>query len=542
MVTLLAERIERPTATRTLILGAGALALLFVLAIGARLVGITLFITPDEDNWMRRTGNFAQALESGDLRRTFQSGHPGVTTMWAALLGTGPEVARLAGVTVQDHPVTREPGFMPLLIRARLGLVVVNAALLVGIVALSWRLMGLLPALLGGILLALDPFLVAHSQVVHVDGLSAGFMTVAMLAAGVYWWAGGRPGYLVLCGVASGLAVLTKAPSLVLGLLVPVVAFTAPLVDRAAWPLSRVVRSLIVAGLIGLVVIFALWPTLWVAPIETLVRAARFTLETSAEHRPGNYFLGRPVADPGPLYYPVAMMFRLSPLVLAGLVALGVLLPPRSLFRPTLLLLLFIFGFVLFLSLAGKKLDRYTVPAFPALSLLAGMGLWTLGSWIAPYLRQTRAGEQVRRSAAALAVLLLLIGHSLPLVMVAPYALAYYNPIVGGGPAAARVLLVGWGEGLDQVAEYLNAEPSPERQLISVYFPLELSFQGMVTGTVTQFSDSRPVNFVVDYVNAAQRGHTPPDVFGREPEREVWINGILYARVYRFDPPRQVRE
>jgi hypothetical protein len=327
----------------------------------------------------------------------------------------------------------------------------------------------------------------------------------------------------------------------VLGLLVPVVAFTAPLVDRAAWPLPRLVRSLIVAGLIGLVVIFALWPSLWVAPVETVVRAARFTLETSAEHRPGNYFLGRPVADPGPLYYPVAMMFRLSPLVLAGLVALGVLLPPRSLYRPTLLLLLFTFGFVLFLSLAGKKLDRYTVPAFPALSLLAGIGLWTLGSWIAPYLGRTRAGERVRRSAAALAVLLLLIGHSLPLAMVAPYALAYYNPIVGGGPAAERVLLVGWGEGLDQVAEYLNAQPSPERHLISVYFPLELSFQGMVAGTVTQFSDSRPVNFVVDYVNAAQRGHTPPDVSGREPEREVWINGILYARVYRFDPPRPVR-
>jgi hypothetical protein len=502
---------------------------------------VTLFVTPDEDNWMRRTGNFAQGLGQADFRRTYQSGHPGVTTMWLAWLGTGPEVARLAGITVQDHPVTREPGFMDLLIRARRGLIVANALLLVAIVALAWRLMGLGPALLGGIILALDPFPVAHTQVVHVDGLSAGFMTVAMLSAGIYWWAGGRPSYLVLCGLASGLAVLTKAPSLVLGLLVPMVALTARLVDGAAWPWMRLARSLIVVGLVGLAAVFVLWPTLWAAPIDSIVQAVNFTLATSSEHRPGNFFLGQAVADPGPWYYPVAVMFRLSPLAVAGLVALGVLLPPRSLRRPTFLLLLFVVGFVLFLSLASKKLDRYSLPIFPSLDLLAGIGLWTLGTWIAPYLGPGRLGTRTRRTALALAAVILVIGHSLPLAMVAPYPLAYYNPLVGGGPAAGRVLLVGWGEGLDQVAAHLNAQPSPEQQLIAVYFPLELSFQGMVTGTVTQFGDPRPVSYLVDYVNAAQRGQTPSEVAGLVPEREVWINGILYARIFRIDPPRRVR-
>jgi 4-amino-4-deoxy-L-arabinose transferase-like glycosyltransferase len=461
--------------------------------------------------------------------------------MWVALLGAGPEVARLAGVTVQDHPVTREPGFMDLLVRARVAMVIVNTALLVAIVALAWRLLGFGPALLGGLVLALDPFLVAHGQVVHVDGLSAGFMTVAMLAAGVYWWAGGRPAYLALCAVASGLAVLTKAPSLVLGLLVPVVALSAPLVDRGAWPWRRVLGSLVVVGALGLAVVVLLWPAFWVAPLDTVKRAVTFTLATSAEHRPGNFFLGQPVADPGPWYYPVAIVFRLSPLALAGLVALGVLLPSRPLVRPTLLLLLFVCGFILFLSLAGKKLDRYTLPAFPSLDLLAGLGLWTLGAWIVPYLTERGISVQARRSFMALGVVMLAIGQAVPLAMVAPYALSYYNPIVGGGPAAARVLLVGWGEGLDQVAAHLNAQPGADRQMISVYFPLELNFQGMVAGTVTQFGDVRPVDYVVDYVNAAQRGQTPSEVVGLAPEQEVWINGILYARVFRFDPPRRVR-
>lgn len=545
MVTLLArgaERTERPTITLPLVLRVSALALLFFLAFGARHVGMTLFITPDEDNWMRRTGNFSQGLEDGEYRRTYQSGHPGVTTMWIARLSTGPEVSRLAGVTRQDHPVTREPGFMDLLIRARRGMIVANALVLVGIVALMWRLAGIWPALLGGIILALDPFVVAHTQVVHLDGLSAGLMTVAMLAAGIYWWAGGQPGYLVLCGVASGLAVLTKAPSLVLGLLVPIVALAAPFLDRQAWPWRRVLRSLVVVGLLGAATVVALWPSFWVAPVETVTRAVRFTLETSAEHQPGNYFLGRAVADPGPGYYPVAIMFRLSPLALAGLVSLVVLLPPRSHRRPTILLVLFVVGFVLFLSLAGKKLDRYTLPAFPSLDLLAGIGLWTLGVWIVPYLDRRRISLATRRALIVGALVALTVAQSIPLAMVAPYALAYYSPLLGGGPAAVRVLLVGWGEGLDQVADYLNAQPDAGQQLIAVYFPLELNFQGMVAGTVTQFGDSRPVNYVVDYVNAAQRGHSPPDLAGLVPEREVWINGILYARVFRLDPPRRIRD
>jgi hypothetical protein len=42
-------------------------------------------------------------------------------------------------------------------------------------------------------------------------------------------------------------------------------------------------------------------------------------------------------------------------------------------------------------------------------------------------------------------------------------------------------------------------------------------------------------------VNAAQRGQTPAEVAGMAPVQEVWINGIQYARVYRFEPPRRIR-
>ena len=61
------------------------------------------------------------------------------------------------------------------------------------------------------------------------------------------------------------------------------------------------------------------------------------------------------------------------------------------------------FGFVMFVSLASKKLDRYVLPAFPSLDLLAGLGLWTLGTWIVPYVvktNQSRAARPISSAAA----------------------------------------------------------------------------------------------------------------------------------------------
>jgi len=60
--------------------------------------------------------------------------------------------------------------------------ILVNSALLVGCVALGWRMFwdpG--RRVSGGLLLALEPFVIAHkARVVHVDALSAGFIAVAV--------------------------------------------------------------------------------------------------------------------------------------------------------------------------------------------------------------------------------------------------------------------------------------------------------------------------------------------------------------------------
>jgi len=43
-----------------------------------------------------------------------------------------------------------------------------------------------------------------------------------------------------------------------------------------------------------------------------------------------------------------------------------------------------------------------------------------------------------------------------------PYFFSYYNPLAGGSSRAPQVMMIGWGEGMDQAARYLNQKPDAE--------------------------------------------------------------------------------
>jgi hypothetical protein len=174
------------------------------------------------------------------------------------------------------------------------------------------------------------------------------------------------------------------------------------------------------------------------------------------------------------------------------------------------------------MTLGAKKLDRYMVPMIPLLGILGGLGLWLVGSALA---------ARVRMLTFALPAILLV--QPLQWWMAQPYPLSYYNPLLGGGPTAERLMLVGWGEGLDQAAAYLNAQPDAAQSTVAVFYPLTVNFQALLRGTAVNQGGDNPTTFVVDYVNARQRRQTPRQVIGREPDHIVRINGIDYARIYR---------
>lgn len=63
------------------------LIFLFFLAWLPRALALDAYVSPDERKWLARSANFAYALSHADFAQTFQREHPGVTVMWAGMLG-----------------------------------------------------------------------------------------------------------------------------------------------------------------------------------------------------------------------------------------------------------------------------------------------------------------------------------------------------------------------------------------------------------------------------------------------------------------------
>ena len=505
----------------------------FGLALVTRLVGLDVALTADEPLWMQRSVRFGTAVLNETPIATYGAGHPGVTVMWAGFMGLGPERTARASADRyhQLDRLTRAPEFLSWLSTARTSVTVAVAGLVALLVLLAVKLFGPGPGLVGGLLLLLDPYVVGSTRVLHVDALLAPLMAVSALAGLLYWTGARRRRYLVLSATAGSLALLTKTPAVFVGLYFGLLA----LATARPWTAPRAAGALpiLLWGFIAAAVYFAAWPAMWADPLTTARDVLDFVRATGGTaHLSGNYFFGQPLDDPGPLFYPVALAFRLGPIASIGLLALA--LPQRSRPRwgvPVAWLLVYVVLFVLMLSLGAKKLDRYLLPAILVLDLVAGVGLWHLA-------RRLRPGRP-----ANLGLALAVAVQAAVLCRAYPYPIAAYNPLLGGTAGAEQAIMLGWGEGLDQVAAYLNARPDAKRLNVVVHYPYVL--RPLVVGSAVPIAPylhegpgipRPPIEYFLVYVNAAQRERIPPlarvAMEHGPPEFTAYVHGQPYAWLY----------
>lgn len=519
------------------------LTLILMVVLLLRVTGLGTFITIDEPTWAARSQNFYDALIEGDLFGTYQSEHPGVVTMWIGTLAV--RVARAAeGFTPRLQVLRilwnavfgRNDGLSSVTFWARWGVALVTWG---GILALYFplrRLFGKAVAPLGVLLVGLNPLFLAHSRLHHLDALLTTFVMLSVISLLAYRKRDGyRRRYLVLSGIFGGLAMANKSPG---GLLVPWMILIL-LVD--AWPgereerwqrLGRGVGRMFVWGLVAVGTVFVLWPAMWVRPLAVMQRLVEGALRQGmSPHELGNFFWFERRADPGPGFYPVAWAFRTTPLVVLGLVGLGLCEKWDARKRHILLMVLFIVGYVAFMTASSKKFDRYILPIFPLLDILAAVGIVSLvrhGASILGDVRSTSAFSVITPLIAGLYLALILPTY--------PYYLAYYNDMLGGGPVASNILLYGWGEGLDEAAAYLNSKPEASELHVAAHYINQ--FRPFFEGTATLAGRAPLVepDYFVLYSCAVQR-HFVPEVTGRlygieEPEYTVRVKGLEYAWVY----------
>jgi hypothetical protein len=518
------------------------------------------FVAVDERSWLTRSGNFYLALSQRDWAATFQRYHPGVVTMWLGTFGflasypdypadaAGQITSMSDGIEDFLHDHGHPP--MTMLAAGRSVVVLATVALLVLAFWLAAELIGPRAALAGVLLAGFEPLGLGLSRMLHVDGLSAVLMLVAVLA-----WLRGRTqrrrGDLVLSGVMAGLAWLTKSPSLMLG---PLVALLAAIDVITAWaqqrrfPWAEVRRALAdgaIWGLVAAAVFVALWPAMWVDPVGSLRQILAAAGESAAEgHTKQLYFAGQIVeGDPGPHFYPITYLWHTTPMTLLGLaLALvgGIVTARRRdlTWRSTGLLALYALAFVALMTLGSKKFPRYLLPAFYPLDLVAGVGWAAALAWTGRGPRPMGTRPWARRWLLPV----VLAGQAALALPHFPYYFTYYNPLLGGAAKAPQTLMIGLGEGLDEAARYLNAKPDAE-QLAAAAWYRGGSFNYIFVGQDLDIEDFYRADYAVLYAHQWQR-QVPDarllDYFATlTPEYTVTLHGLDYAWVYdlRVAPP-----
>ena len=548
-----------------------ALFLLMVSIWVPRVLKLKEFVTIDEPLWVTRSGNFYCALSKGNFSYTFQREHPGVTTMWVGLLGflwESPDyiINCPDDVEEQEHEgVLRGMGFDPLALLAAgrfFSILAVTIILVLGFLY-ARRLLGFWPAWVGFLLIAFDPFHAAISHFLHIDGLSSSFILLTLLAFLCYQHEH-RLRDLVVSGIAAGLSCLAKSPGF---FLFPFIGLLALLDLAKNWTALRNTRTvkqigiqfvwpLFLWGLVAMGIFTLLWPSMWVDPVGTLARVFdKANHYASVGHRKPIFFDGQ-IIENGNLglefyyFYPLTYLWRSTPVVLAGLLAAVVafvkrtsLLEQKHIRHLLVACLLFVLLFTFMMTLAGKKFDRYLLPVYPVLDLVAAVGWVSIAHWLGGIRRLQHIG-------AFAALGLAVVGQLIPLAISFPYYLSYYNPLLGGGRKAPEVMQIGWGEGLDLAAEYLNAKPGAEQlKVFSWYEPGSFSyfFKGESDGIParhkledvnwgTDFFSSDA--YVVTYIHQWQRReswHLTDYLATQVPEKSIWINGLEYVRIYKLN-------
>jgi len=495
--------------------------------------------------WYPRSVMFIHSVTHGDWGETVYSEHPGVTTMWLSGLAL-----RLAGVTPElrpDGPYV-DPASLTAL-RSAIGvlpLASVIAALIVLLYLSLTRLFDRTAALSAALLVALDPFFLANSKVLHVDGLLAAFMATSALALLVYvnGVSERRYRWVVLSGALAGLALLTKSPAL---FLLPYAALClAVSVLADLWQgvrqgvrqglLTAACGSRVLAGLIWLAVLAlvycALFPAMWVHPLATLKTVyGQASLRINWPHPNPIYFLGRAfIGDPGPTYYLYTWAYKVTSLVsVFALIALLYATFGKTRPRHRRIAVGLVFAFVLFFTLqmmlGAKKMPRYLLPAFPLMDILAGVGLvW----WAKPF----RSARSPDRSLVALALLL----QAALILPRHPYYDTYFNELAGGARAGVAAISTQWqGEGLDMVARLLNKLPDAEHQTVGTH--KAVLFRQYFVGQTVDVDE--PADWHVFGVNNVLKGVGRPDYQTwelyrrRRPWHTVVFDDIPYVWVHR---------
>ena len=507
--------------------------------------------------WYNRAVSFGDALLARDWAGTYQRYHPGVTTMCLSGIGLkllgwqqGLSSEQLLGLA----PI--KPGTLNDGVTAGVIPLAFAIALCIALTyPLLSRIVGRKAALSGSCLLALNPFYIAYSKVLHVDALLATFMLVSALFL-LNYLQRGRWFDLVLSGVFAGLAFLTKSPGLFLipyaGLAVGMYRLVKSESDcgqraRTTGWLRQIVTLMGVLAIwagIAAAIFVVLWPAMWVEPMDALRQVGgRIIFHVETAHRNPIFFNGQVMfEDPGLPFYLATIAWKTTlvtlPACCAALVFALLRFRRSEPSRVAGMLIAYVFFFTIQMGLSARKGLPYLLPAFPALDVAAAVGL-VQGAEAIGRLRWWRNRGWISTALVALAVVL----QAVVVLPRHPYYGTHHNALLGGSRVARRILpLQDQGEGLDLAARYLNTLPRAQRASAELHKRSAEIFGRNFVG-LTSIGNDPPANYRVYYVNQVMRhlgGEEWDDTWEVDrhnvPLWSIAFDGVTYVWIYGAPP------
>lgn len=465
-----------------------------------RILDLSAFQTADEKRWVSNTVGFITNLAHGDLSHLMQQPHPGITTQWL-----GSPTVFSSSWTIRKLPLVLAQSLM---------------VLLIGYFIL--RIFDKRTAFIATFLLAIDPLLIAHTRIYAMDSLLSLSLMLSIILL-FLWSKTNRRRYLVFAAFSAAAAVLSKLSGLLIIPFSLLVMVYLSYVGRDSNRSAHIIfpwRTMLLWALSLLISLVVILPSLAFNP--QLVISDMVSWFKSDDYQ---------LHQIGPVYYLGTLAFFTTPLHWFAVLLLPLLLLKKHFSFPSkkLLVALIVFSllFLVMMSLGSKKGDRYILPVFLALDIITGL----IVSWL--------LSQDLRRwsvKVVGLCIFGLLVLQFFYISSLHPHELSYVNPIT-------RPLLeerrLGWGEGLDLAAAYLNNLPQSDVLTVASYYPNE--FQSNFVGHTVPIHqhDSPRVDYVIIYRAMFERGQPAweTDVVNiyrpKTPLKLITIGAVPMAWIYQ---------
>ncbi|GAB4542524.1 MAG: hypothetical protein Fur002_12930 [Anaerolineales bacterium] len=528
-------------------------AALVVAILAPRLAALGSFATLDEPYWLSMGANFYYALGQREFENTVYEYQPAVTTMWivtAALLIYFPEYRGLGQGYLDFEKGLLDPFLiehdkspLELFLVARTLQVLLVTALFLVLYGLLKKIFPRWAAAFAVLFAAFDPYFLGQSRLLNHEALVALFVSISLLALYLYFKQE-KKSLLILSGIAAGLAQLTKSSAI--AMLLPVIVILWMEFPAQRWRTGKVFAAWL-ALLVGTYVLA--WPGMWVAPAKMLYvvygNAFSYSLQgarlaVTEELEPARFALNANLLKE--IWYFVSVwMYRTTPFTWMGIILAGLFTwmrrispPVQETRRVALILLSTAAAFILLFAISqGRNSPHYILTSYLALNLFAALGFSALKN---------------QRAAAAL-LMLFLTAQAWSALARAPYYYTYRSPILHAAGWYADFPQKAYGEGLEQAAAYLAAQPGAADSSTLVYYS---------RGCFSFFYSGESLRFKPYYAEAAHKTELREALNAADylviyfavqgklekyqpllnalaealPAHEIWLDGYRYVLIY----------